>query len=154
MIELRDGVRVLNGRDPRSFEEYWPFFLSCHLHPLTRAVHAAGNTVLALASVALLGVRGSWRRTSLVVGAGLVGGGVLPVASHYLFENNRPSDDIVRDPRYPLWLAGSAIRLTVRAYIARLDSDVQAVREALGLRPEHKTLAAAGLTPKSARAAA
>lgn len=43
MIDLTDGVPGVTGPDPASFEEFWPFYLSQHMHPVTRAVHVAGT---------------------------------------------------------------------------------------------------------------
>ena len=58
MIDLAGGVPGVNAPRPASYEAFWPYYVSQHLHPATRAIHV-GATTAALAwgatGIALLG---------------------------------------------------------------------------------------------------
>ena len=84
----------------KSFEEFWPFYLSQHAHPLCRKLHFVGTT-LALGSVAAALSTGQlW----MLAGAPLAGYGFAWVG-HFIIEKNRPATFT-----YPLWsLQGDAV---------------------------------------------
>jgi hypothetical protein len=77
----------------RTFEEFWPFYVSQHGLPATRALHFAGTTMVLVA---------------LVVGAARLSLWSLPAAAvlgygpawigHFFFEKNRPATFT-----HPLW---------------------------------------------------
>ena len=70
----------------KSFEEFWPFYLSQHAHPLCRKLHFVGTT-LALGSVAAALSTGQlW----MLAGAPLAGYGFAWVG-HFIIEKNRPA---------------------------------------------------------------
>lgn len=81
----------------KTFEEFWPYYLSEHSRRSTRALHFVGSTLaggLALGAVAT-------RRPAWVLGALLAGYGFAWVG-HFGFEKNRPATF-----KHPLWsLAG------------------------------------------------
>ena len=137
MIDLSGGVPGLDGRAPTSFDEFWPFFVSQHLHPRTRAAHAVGLTVALVSTAGLLTGRARWRW----VGAGLAGG-ALQLASHFVWEGNSPRDTD-RMAASPWWIARADLRMVRDVYLRRIDRDVRLVRRALGLAPSHVTLSAA-----------
>jgi hypothetical protein len=67
-----------------SFEEFWPFYVSQHSRPSTRALHFAGTTmVLGSLAAGVVGRRGARRLPPSSATARPVG--------HFFFEKNRPA---------------------------------------------------------------
>jgi hypothetical protein len=102
---------------PRTFEEFWTYYVGEHRKASTRALHVAG-THLGLACLPLAALWSPW----WLLAAPVFGYG-LAWAGHFLFEHNRPATF-----RYPLWsLRGDLrmLRLTwsgeMRAEVARLS---------------------------------
>lgn len=121
---LERGVPGVNAPDPTSFEEFWPFYVSQHLHPNTRRAHVAGMTLGWAAVVAAVLAGRPW----LALGLPVLGyGGAIP--SHYVWEGNRPASFLGVRPF--LWSIRGDLRQTARFWTRRLDADVEAVRQAL-----------------------
>jgi len=77
----------------QSFEEFWPFYVREHSHPLNRALHFVGTTgVLACLGTALL------TRSKLPLLAAPVMGYGFAWIGHFLVEKNRPATF-----KHPLW---------------------------------------------------
>lgn len=87
MIDLSGGVPGVDAPNPASFEELWPYFVSYHLHPLTRAVHMAGDTLVV---AGVLGVM-SGRRPRFLLGC-LLAAQAAAFAAHPLIEKSNPFD--------------------------------------------------------------
>lgn len=82
---------------PRSFSEFWPYYLQAHLHPRCRQLHYLGSTG-ALVCLAMLvsTAQPAWLLAGLVAGYGCAWVG------HFFVEGNRPAAF-----KHPLWsLAG------------------------------------------------
>ncbi len=77
----------------RSFEEFWPYYLSEHRRRVTRALHFAGTT----AGLLLLGAAIVTTRPALLVW-GLAASYGLAWIGHFFVERNRPATF-----RHPLW---------------------------------------------------
>ena len=75
-----------------TFEEFWPYYLSEHWNPATRALHFAG-TALVLASLGLGFVASAW----WLLAAPVFGYGLAWIG-HFFVEKNRPATFT-----YPLW---------------------------------------------------
>jgi len=119
-----------------SFQEFWPFYLSQHLHPASRALHFFGTT----AAFAVLGLAliGDGRLLPLaLIGDGrllplaLIGDGrLLPLAllagygpawvGHFVFEKNRPATF-----RYPLWSLLGDFKMWGLMASGRLNSELK-----------------------------
>jgi hypothetical protein len=69
---------------PTSFEEFWPYYVSQHQHPICRQLHFAGTT-LAMGCLAI-----SPMVPAAVLAAPVVGYG-LSWVGHFVFERNIPA---------------------------------------------------------------
>lgn len=95
-----------------SFEEFWPYYLEQHRHPVCRGLHLAG---LLAALVCLgLGIAGSpyWLLGAPVSGYGLAWLG------HLAFERNRPATF-----GHPFWSLRGDFRMIARMLSGRLESE-------------------------------
>lgn len=107
--------------EPRydTLRAFWPFYLSEHLNPVNRWLHAVGS----LSGLVWLGLAIAWRQPALVAAA-LVNGYAFAWVGHFVVEKNRPATF-----KYPLksflcdWIL-LAYTLTGRigAEVARLDA--------------------------------
>ena len=73
-------------REFASFEEFWPFYLSEHLHPTSRAWHFAGITTGIVIGVVFLAT-GRWYLMPLT----LVPGYLFAWVGHFGYEKNIPA---------------------------------------------------------------
>ena len=133
-MDVTNGVPGVNADDPTTFEEFWPYYVSQHLHPATRAIHV-GATTTALA----WGAAGIVLFNPLLLAASPVIGYGPAWASHFTIEKNKPASF-----GHPFWSFRADFRQARKYFTGRLEADVQRVRTALRLRPEQRTLADAG----------
>jgi len=77
----------------KSFEAFWPYYLSEHSKPLTRAYHYVGTSLVVLMAIACV-VSGNLRFLIAMPLAGYFFAWV----SHWRIEKNRPATFT-----YPLW---------------------------------------------------
>jgi hypothetical protein len=132
MIDLSDGVPGVSAPDPENFEEFWPYYLSQHLHPKTRAVHAVGT----LAAVTT-GISGLLRRKPTTLLWAPLLAYVPAFASHYIFEKNQPATL----GGHVLWSIGGDFRMLAHTLTGSIQADVDEIREALDMSPDEVTLA-------------
>ena len=130
-MDVTNGVPGVNAADPTDFEEFWPYYVSQHLHPATRGIHV-GATSAAL----VCGAAGFTFFSPLLVAAAPVIGYGPAWASHFLIEKNKPASF-----GHPFWSFRADLRQVRKFFAGRLETDVQQVRKALRLRPEQRTLA-------------
>ena len=83
----------MNDRRFKSFNEFWPFYISEHSRPGTRTLHLIGTTSGILALIYFI-VIGKWYLIPLALVPGY-GGAWL---GHFLIEKNKPATF-----QYPLW---------------------------------------------------
>lgn len=69
-----------------NFEEFWPFYLSEHLHPTSRKWHFAGITTGLIIAIAMFAT-GRWYLAPL----GLVPGYLFAWVGHFGYEKNIPA---------------------------------------------------------------
>jgi len=104
-----------------SFEEFWPYYVAQHLHPVNRWLHFAG-TSLALGCIAA-----SPAAPPLLLAAPVVGYGLAWIG-HYGFEKNKPATfgnplySLVGD--FKMW--SLMLRGRMDAEIARLERSAAA----------------------------
>src|SRR5262245_52435794 len=82
-------------RDFSSFAEFYPFYLSEHRHPVSRALHYAGTWGSILCVVGLVGSGNLW----WLLGSAL-SGYTFAWIGHFRFERNKPAT--FRHPFYSL----------------------------------------------------
>jgi hypothetical protein len=133
VIDVSRGVPGVNAAEPTTYEEFWPDYVSQHLHPMTRAMHVLGTTLAILALAAAV----VFRAPIVLVGVPLLGYG-FAFASHFVWEQNKPASF-----GHPLWSFRADLRQLWKAYAGRLEGDVRAVRAAAGVPPDARTLAEA-----------
>jgi len=97
-----------------NLDEFWPFYLSQHLHPVNRRLHFVGTTsgLVALAAAAAL-------RAPLLAAAAPVAGYGFAWVGHFFFERNRPASFT-----YP-WLSFRAdFRMYALTWTNQLDAEI------------------------------
>jgi hypothetical protein len=133
MVDLTAGVPGVNAAAPTTYEEFWPYYVSQHLHPMTRAMHVIGTTLAILAIVAAV----VFRAPIVLIAVPVLGYG-FAFASHFIWEKNKPASF-----GHPLWSFRADLRQLWRAYAGLLTHDVRAVRAAARVPPDARTLAEA-----------
>lgn len=97
----------------KTFEEFWPHYLGEHRHPVNRALHFVGTSlVYVIAGVGI--ARSPW----FLLLAPVVGYGFAWVG-HFLVERNRPATFT-----YPLWSLRGDFRMHARMMTGRLAADL------------------------------
>ncbi len=100
----------------KTFEEFWPHYLGEHRHPLNRALHFAGTSlVYVIAAMAI------FRAPRFFFLAPVVGYGFAWVG-HFLVERNRPATFT-----YPLWSLRGDFRMHARMLTGRLTADLDRI---------------------------
>jgi hypothetical protein len=100
--------------EPRTFEEFWPFYLSQHRQPVCRALHYVGT-----AAGVSVGVTALLTLNPLLVPVGLVCGYGPAWIGHFFIEKNRPATF-----KAPLWSFRGDFRMLARAVTGRLAEDL------------------------------
>ena len=98
-----------------TYAAFWPFYLSQHSKPATRAWHIAGTGVAS--GLLLAGV--FTQKSELFLAAVLAGYGPALI-SHAFIERNRPATF-----RYPLWSLLSDFRMAAAWLTGRLDQELE-----------------------------
>jgi hypothetical protein len=98
----------------RTYEEFWPFYVSQHRNPTCRALHFTG-TSLVLASLALAVLDSPlWLLAAPVAGYGFAWLG------HFAFEKNRPATFT-----YPLWSLRGDFRMYRLMLRGRMKPEIE-----------------------------
>jgi hypothetical protein len=98
-----------------SFQEFWPFYLSQHRKPLTRALHLFGTDAAAIAIVVAAIQR---KPALLLLGLALVY--AFAWVSHFFVEHNRPATF-----EYPLWSLMADWKMWLFRLTGRLPSELR-----------------------------
>ena len=69
-----------------TLDNFWPFYVSQHLNPINRKLHAYGTTIAIIFAAASL----IWRAPLFAVAA-VVSAYALAWTGHFFFEKNRPA---------------------------------------------------------------
>ena len=103
---------VISGA-PTSFEAFWPRYLGEHRHPLNRALHFVGTSLVYVTLFAAVFQSARWVIAAPVVGYGFAWFG------HFFVERNRPATFT-----YPWWSLRGDFRMHARTLTGRLKSDL------------------------------
>ena len=106
------------GERLASYEAFWPFYVSQHLHPTNRALHFLGTTLVIVAVAASVLVSPAW-----LVAAPLAGYGFAWVG-HFFFERNRPATFT-----YPLWSLRGDFRMYRLTWLGRMQPEIARAAE-------------------------
>jgi hypothetical protein len=100
-----------------TYQEFWPYYVSQHLRPSTRALHFFGTTfVLACLGAAAL-VSPVWLLAAPFGGYGPAWIG------HFFFEKNRPATF-----RHPLWSLRGDFRMYRLTLLGRMGPELERAR--------------------------
>jgi hypothetical protein len=101
-------------RDPKTYAEFWEFYVSEHSKPLTRLLHFIG-TSLGILLAAFFVVRGQWYFFPIffVVGYGFAW------YSHFFIEKNKPASF-----RFPFWSFISDFKMMWYMITGRMSGEV------------------------------
>jgi hypothetical protein len=101
-------------RPHRTYEEFWPFYVSQHMHPRTRALHFAGTALVLASLAAAVLVSPAWLLMAPVAGYGFAWIG------HFFVEKNRPATFT-----YPLWSLRGDFRMFRLMLVGRMEPEVR-----------------------------
>jgi len=104
--------------EPKSFAEFWPFYVREHGRPATRALHALG-TIAGTSLFVGLAVTGRWRWLPVA----LVPGYAAAWAGHFFVEHNRPATF-----KHPLWSIMGDYKMVALMLAGRMDEEVARAR--------------------------
>ncbi|TCH98069.1 DUF962 domain-containing protein [Roseococcus sp. SYP-B2431] len=110
---------------PKTFREFWPFYVGEHLDARNRWLHFIG-TAAALACIlaALVSGQAWW-----LAGA-VVGGYALAWIGHFIIERNRPATF-----RHPLYSLMGDWKMFALILTGRMDREVDRIRAELARKP-------------------
>jgi hypothetical protein len=110
----------------KSFEEFWPFYVSEHSKPATRALHAAGTTAATACAVALIAT-GRWRFLPLA----LIPGYAAAWVGHFFVEHNKPASF-----KYPLWSFVADYKMFALMLTGKMEEQVEKSKDEGGRRKD------------------
>jgi len=97
----------------RTYEEFWPLYVSQHLNPICRALHFAGTSFVCLAFVLAVLDSPGWLLMAPLAGYGFAWFG------HFFFEKNRPATFT-----YPLWSLRADFRMYRLMWLLRMRPEI------------------------------
>ena len=101
-----------------SFEEFWPYYVAQHRHPVNRGLHFVGTTlVLACLGLAVLGSP-LWLLAMPLAGYGFAWIG------HFAFEHNKPATFT-----HPLWSLRGDLRMYRLLWLGRMTPEIRRAEE-------------------------
>ena len=100
----------------KTFEEFWPFYVSQHSLASTRALHFAGTTMV---SAAVLAVAAGWLSPWWLFATLVLGYGPAWIG-HFFFENNRPATFT-----YPGWSLRGDFRMWRLMLMGKMAPEVE-----------------------------
>jgi hypothetical protein len=115
---IRGSREVTMPKRIASFQEFWPYYVAQHSHPVNRALHFLG-TSLAVAALTAAPTLGS----SLWVLAAPVAGYGCAWVGHFFFEKNRPATFT-----YPLWSLRGDLRMYRLMWMSKMEPELSRAR--------------------------
>jgi hypothetical protein len=105
----------------RSYEEFWPFYVSQHLDETNRRLHFLG-TLAALVCAALAVLNSSWFFLAVPIC-----GYAFAWIGHFVFEKNRPATWT-----YPLWSLRGDFEMFALMSTGRMSAAIEQVTKSRG----------------------
>jgi hypothetical protein len=103
------------GDEYKTFEEFWPFYVREHSHPINRALHFVGtSTAMSVVAAAVL-----LRRPSLLLLAPIAGYGAAWIG-HFGIEKNRPATF-----KYPAWSLRGDFVMWGKIATGQMDAEIE-----------------------------
>lgn len=102
----------------KTYEEFWPFYVAQHRHPVNRALHFVGTTLVLMALVAGFVVSIRFFLLAPLCGYGFAWVG------HFAFEKNKPATFI-----HPLWSLRGDFRMYRLTLLGRMPFELERSRE-------------------------
>ena len=111
---LHAKVSLKMDRRIETYEQFWPYYVSEHSHPVCRALHFIGTTlaILAIAAGAAISPRWFW--------AAPLAGYLFAWIGHFAFQKNRPATF-----RYPWWSLRADFRMYRYMWLGRMGRELQ-----------------------------
>ncbi len=100
-----------------TFQEFWPYYVSEHLSPLSRRLHFIGTGLLLPIVLAAILYSPLWLLAAPVVGYGFAWTG------HFFVEKNRPATFT-----YPVWSLRGDFLMFWLMLRGRMDAEVERVK--------------------------
>ncbi len=122
---MQTETHATNGHSPEtaaetperrieSFEEFWPFYVGEHRHPVSRALHYAGTSMaIGTVGAAVLTWNPTWLLLTPIVGYGPAWIG------HFVIEGNKPASF-----KHPLWSLRADLRMLGMAVRGKMADEV------------------------------
>jgi hypothetical protein len=107
----------MRAKQFHSFTDFWPYYLSEHARPATRALHAIG-TMLGVACLLTLIAKGKWIWLPLALAPGYG----FAWFAHFFIEKNKPATF-----RYPLWSFIADYKMIGMIVAGRINEEVKRV---------------------------
>jgi hypothetical protein len=101
-----------------SYEEFWPYYVSEHMEPVTRRLHVLGTTLVLAALAAAVLLDPLWLLAAPLAGYSFAWAG------HFFFEHNRPATFT-----YPLWSLRADFRMFRLTLLGRMGPELARARE-------------------------
>jgi hypothetical protein len=101
-----------------SYEEFWPYYVSEHMEPVTRRLHVLGTMLVLAALAAGALVDPLWLLAAPVAGYSFAWIG------HFFFEHNTPATFT-----YPLWSLRADFRMFRLTLLGRMGQELARARE-------------------------
>lgn len=104
--------------EPKTYEEFWDFYVAEHSQPMTRLLHFVG-TSLSMVLLVWIIRSGNWTYfpLCLIVGYGFAW------FSHFVVEKNKPATF-----KYPLWSFISDYKMVFYMLTGRMNAEVERVK--------------------------
>lgn len=112
--EDQESTSLTNTEPFETFEDFWPYYVAQHRHPITRALHFAGTTAVLMCVGAAAVAGRAWLAFAPFAGYGPAWIG------HFFVERNRPATF-----RYPLWSLRADFRMYWYTLIGRMPVEVE-----------------------------
>lgn len=134
----------MSDTTPRTYEDFWPYYVRQHSKRETRLLHAVGTAVFVSTVLAFLATR----RKSLLLAMPVVGYGPAWY-SHFFIEGNRPATF-----GHPFWSLRADFEMVARMLTGTMDLEVERYCNAPAAEaPAEPVAAAAASAPAPQRPA-